>query len=100
MRRVLDIVCATAGLVLLFPIFAVIGLAIKFEDGGPVSYRHRRVGKSFRKFGLLKFRSMVPHAEKIGGPVTVSGDPRVTRVGRFLRRYKLDELPQLINVLN
>jgi lipopolysaccharide/colanic/teichoic acid biosynthesis glycosyltransferase len=99
MRRLFDVLCAAAGLVFLCPLFAVIALAIKLEDGGAVFFRHPRVGKKFQKFGLLKFRSMVPDAEKLGGPVTSAGDPRVTRVGGWLRRYKLDELPQLVNVL-
>jgi lipopolysaccharide/colanic/teichoic acid biosynthesis glycosyltransferase len=98
-RRAFDTFCAAAGLVLLSPFLGVIALVIKLEDGGPVFYRHPRMGRNFRKFGLLKFRSMVPRADKIGGPVTAAGDPRVTRVGRWLRKYKLDELPQLVNVL-
>lgn len=98
-QRVFDAVCVGAGLLLLLPVIGAVCLAIKLDDGGPIFYRHQRVGKDFRKFGLLKFRSMVPRADRLGGPITVSGDPRVTRVGRFLRKYKLDELPQLINVL-
>jgi lipopolysaccharide/colanic/teichoic acid biosynthesis glycosyltransferase len=90
---------AASALLLLAPLLAVIALAIKLEDGGSVLYSHQRVGRNFRKFALLKFRSMVPNADRIGGPVTVGGDPRVTRVGGLLRKYKLDELPQLINVL-
>lgn len=84
---------------LLSPLFAAIALAIKLEDGGPVFYVQPRVGKDFRVFGLLKFRSMEPHADRRGGPLTVARDPRVTKVGRFLRRNKLDELPQFVNVL-
>lgn len=99
LRRTFDLLCAVAGLLVLFPLLAAVGLAIKLEDGGPVFYSHPRIGQGFRPFGLLKFRSMVPRADRFGGPVTVSGDPRVTRVGRLLRRTKLDELPQLINVL-
>jgi lipopolysaccharide/colanic/teichoic acid biosynthesis glycosyltransferase len=86
-------------LILLSPLLALIALAIKLEDGGPVFYAHPRLGRNFRPFGLLKFRSMVPKADRIGGSVTVAGDPRVTRVGRLLRKYKLDELPQLINII-
>ena len=83
----------------LAPVFAIIAVAIKWEDGGPVLYTQMRVGKGFRPFRLFKFRSMVadsPASTPIAGP----GDPRITRVGRFLRTHKLDELPQLINVLN
>jgi lipopolysaccharide/colanic/teichoic acid biosynthesis glycosyltransferase len=99
LRRAFDTLCATAGLVVLSPLFVSIGLAIKMEDGGPVFYSHTRIGRNFCLFGLLKFRTMVPNADRIGGPLTVGGDARVTRVGRFLRKHKLDELPQLLNVL-
>jgi dTDP-4-amino-4,6-dideoxygalactose transaminase/lipopolysaccharide/colanic/teichoic acid biosynthesis glycosyltransferase len=98
LREVFDRVSAALGLVLLAPIFACIALAIKFDDGGPVFFSQRRVGKNLRKFPLLKFRSMVPNFSS-GGPLTVRQDARVTRVGRFLRARKLDELPQLVNVL-
>ena len=98
MRRAFDILSAAVGLVLLAPLFALIALAIKIEDGGPVFYSQLRLGKDFRKFRFLKFRSMIPGADGLA-PLTASGDPRGTRVGRFLRKYKLDELPQLINVL-
>jgi len=99
MRRTLELTCAAVGLLLLLPIFSIIALAIELEDGGPVLYRHPRIGKDFRRFHLLKFRSMVTDADRIGTPVTGSRDPRVTTVGRVLRKYKLDELPQLVNVL-
>ena len=99
MQRSFEIICAAVALILLCPLLAVIALAIKLEDGGPVLYAHPRVGRNFCRFGLLKFRSMVPRADRMGGPVTVAGDPRITRVGGFLRKYKLDELPQLINVI-
>jgi lipopolysaccharide/colanic/teichoic acid biosynthesis glycosyltransferase len=98
-RRSFDFICAALTLLLFCPLLAIIALAIKLEDGGPVFYAHPRVGRNFRPFGLLKFRSMVPQADRMGGSVTVAGDPRVTRVGAFLRKYKLDELPQLINVI-
>lgn len=95
----LDCAAALAGVALFFPLGALIAMAIKAHDGGPVFYSHARVGRNFIRFGLLKFRTMRPGADREGGPVTVANDPRVTRVGRLLRRYKLDELPQLINVL-
>ena len=98
LRRGFDIVCAAAGLVLLAPLFVMIALAIKLDDPGPVFYFHLRVGKGLRKFRLIKFRSMF--ANRAGdSPLTALRDARVTRVGHFLRRYKLDELPQLVNVL-
>jgi len=98
LRRLFDTACASAGLALLAPIFALIALAIKLDDGGPVLYSQYRVGKGLRKFRLLKFRSMFSGCAE-GSLLTAPRDTRVTRVGRFLRRYKLDELPQLVNVL-
>lgn len=99
LRRAFDITGAVAGLVALSPLLLLIAAAVKLEDGGPVFYSHARVGRNFRRFRLLKFRSMVVDADLRGGPLTAAGDPRVTRVGRWLRRMKLDELPQLVNVL-
>jgi len=99
MRRAFDVVCAAGGLLLSSPLFALIALAIKLEDGGPVLFSQIRVGRNFRKFRLHKFRSMVADSERRGSPITEPADPRITRVGAFLRKYKLDELPQLINVL-
>jgi lipopolysaccharide/colanic/teichoic acid biosynthesis glycosyltransferase len=99
MRRAFDVISAACGLVLLSPLFAVIALAIKHEDDGPVLFCQTRVGRNFRKFRLHKFRSMVPDAGHRGSPITGPEDSRITRVGAFLRKYKLDELPQLINVL-
>ncbi len=99
MRRSFDFICATVGLILLCPVLALIALAIKLEDGGPVLFSQTRVGRNFRKFRLHKFRSMVADSEGRGSPITEPADWRITRVGAFLRRYKLDELPQLINVL-
>ncbi len=98
LRRVFDTICAAAGLAFLTPIFAMIALAIKLDDGGAVFYSHSRVGKGLREFRLLKFRSMISNSSG-GSLVTAPHDARVTRVGRFLRKYKLDELPQLVNVL-
>jgi len=98
LRSLFDLACAAAGLVVLAPAFALIAIAIKLDDGGPVLYSHLRVGKNLRVFRFLKFRSMVASAAA-GSPVTAPHDARVTRVGRVLRKYKLDELPQLVNVL-
>jgi lipopolysaccharide/colanic/teichoic acid biosynthesis glycosyltransferase len=97
-RRAFDVTCAATGLVVLSPILLMIAVAVKLEDGGPVLFSQPRVGKGFEKFQVLKFRSMIP-ASKDGCLLTAQGDPRITRVGRVLRKYKLDELPQLVNVV-
>jgi lipopolysaccharide/colanic/teichoic acid biosynthesis glycosyltransferase len=99
-NRVADVALAGLGLVLTSPLLAAAAAAIKLEDGGPVLYRQRRVGKDGEDFELLKLRSMTVGAEHIGAGVAVDkGDSRITRVGRVLRRTSVDELPQLWNVL-
>jgi len=98
LRRLMDILAAGIGLILLSPLFLVVAIAIKLDSPGPVFYRAKRVGKDGELFRLYKFRSMVTDAHKRGPAITTSGDSRITRVGRFLRRTKVDELPQLINV--
>jgi lipopolysaccharide/colanic/teichoic acid biosynthesis glycosyltransferase len=98
MRYIFDTTSAAIGLLVLSPLFALIALAIKLEGGGPVFYRQVRVGKGFRTFQLLKFRSMIAGADQ-NGLLTAPQDMRITRVGYWLRRWKLDELPQLINVV-
>src|SRR5262249_18149389 len=98
-KRLFDAALAGAGLILSSPLWALIALAVKLEDGGPVFFRQDRVGLNGRVFRALKFRSMVPDAEKTSGPVqATAGDPRVTRVGRLLRATAMDELPQLWNI--
>lgn len=98
-KRALDVVLSGLGLVLFAPICAAIALAIKIEDGGPVFYAQGRVGEGGRAFDALKFRSMIPDAERGVGPVqAVERDPRVTRVGTLLRATAMDELPQLWNI--
>ena len=100
MSRALDVLLAAALCVLAAPLLAAAALAIRLESRGPVFYRQRRVGKDGRPFEVWKLRTMVPGAESIGAGIYVlEGDPRITRVGRLLRRYSLDELPNLINVL-
>ena len=99
MNRALDVAAAGAGLVLAGPVLAAAAVAIKFEDGGPVFYRQRRVGLHGEEFELLKLRTMVVGAEARGAGFAVNErDPRITRVGRVLRRLSIDELPQLWNV--
>jgi lipopolysaccharide/colanic/teichoic acid biosynthesis glycosyltransferase len=97
MKRLFDIVISATGLALLAVPFAVIALAIKVSSAGTVFYRQKRMGRGGRPFWLYKFRSM--RNTKGGAQVTVDGDPRITTVGRVLRRWKLDELPQLYNIL-
>jgi lipopolysaccharide/colanic/teichoic acid biosynthesis glycosyltransferase len=98
-KRSIDIILSLIGLVLLGPILALIVLAIRSTTSGPVFYRGIRVGSSGRRFDMVKFRTMRVDTEQVGGSSTPDDDSRVTRVGAFLRRYKLDELPQLWNVL-
>jgi lipopolysaccharide/colanic/teichoic acid biosynthesis glycosyltransferase len=99
-NRAADVALAGLGLVLTSPLLAAAAVAIKLEDGGPVLYRQRRVGKDGKDFELLKLRSMTVGAEHLGAGFAVdSGDSRITRVGRVLRRTSVDELPQLWNVL-
>lgn len=99
LKRLLDIVVSFCGLVALLPLFGIVAIAIKRESHGPIFYRGPRAGRYGKPFGMFKFRTMVANADKIGGPSSSADDPRITRVGNFLRRYKVDELPQLINVL-
>lgn len=98
-KRIFDILASGVGLLVLSPVFLAVALWIKLDSHGPVFYRQVRVGRHNKDFGLFKFRSMVVGADR-KGLITVGGrDPRVTRSGYFIRKYKLDELPQLINVL-
>jgi len=99
MKRLFDIVFSLLGLMLTTPILLILAILIKREDGGPVFYRGVRVGRHGKLFRIFKFRTMVVNAEKIGGSSTADDDPRITRIGKFIRKHKLDELPQLINVL-
>ncbi|MBN1894324.1 sugar transferase [bacterium] len=99
MPRFLEILIALAGLVLLSPLFVLAAVLIPLESKGPVFYKADRVGRGGRTFVIWKFRSMIVNADKDGPAITTRRDSRVTAVGAFLRRTKLDELPQLINVL-
>ncbi len=99
MKRGFDFLLALLGLMLLWPGLLVLAVLTKVEDRGPVFYRGRRVGLGGRPFYILKFRTMCPDAERSGVMSTANDDPRVTRIGAVLRRFKLDELPQLWNVL-
>ena len=98
-RRSLDILASAIGLFVLSPLLLSLAVAIKLASPGPVFYRGLRVGRHGKPFRIFKFRSMVANAERIGGPSTSDMDPRISSVGRLMRKYKLDELPQLINVI-
>lgn len=98
-KRIFDLIVAATGALLLSPLFAVLSVAVKMTSPGPVFYRGLRAGRHGRPFRILKFRSMVVDAEALGGPSTSGDDHRVTKVGRVMRRFKMDEVPQLLNVL-
>ncbi len=98
-KRTFDTVISAAALVVLSPVIAAIAVAVKAGSPGPLLYRGSRVGRDGRPFNMLKFRTMVVDADQIGGSSTPGDDPRVTPLGKTLRRFKLDELPQLWNVM-
>jgi lipopolysaccharide/colanic/teichoic acid biosynthesis glycosyltransferase len=98
-KRACDVILAVIGLVVCWPLFVVVAALIKLDSRGPILFKQERIGKGFRPFFIYKFRTMVEDAPQRGGSLTVSRDPRITRVGRILRQTKIDELPQLINVL-
>lgn len=97
-KRLFDLACSLIGLACLAPLLAAIAVWIKFDSPGPVFFRQVRVGQFGKPFRIFKFRTMCVNAEAQGGQITVGEDPRITRSGKFLRKYKLDELPQLLNV--
>jgi lipopolysaccharide/colanic/teichoic acid biosynthesis glycosyltransferase len=98
MKRVFDLALSLLGFLICWPFLVVIGCMIRSEDKGPIFYRGERMGRNGIPFHIFKFRTMVVDAEKKGGSSTANDDPRVTSIGRKLRKYKLDELPQLLNV--
>ena len=98
-KRLFDIACAATALALLAPLLLALALWVRLDSPGPVLFRQQRVGRDSRPFAILKFRTMQVNAEAAGLQITVGQDPRITRAGSWLRRSKLDELPQLLNVL-
>jgi lipopolysaccharide/colanic/teichoic acid biosynthesis glycosyltransferase len=98
-KRIFDIALSCVGLLLLFPVLLVVALLIKLDSRGPVFFKQERIGKGFQPFLIYKFRTMVRDAPRLGGTITFGADPRITRIGMVLRKTKIDELPQLINVL-
>lgn len=98
-KRVFDIAASAVILLILSPFLLLLAAAVKLDSAGPVFYRQVRVGRFGRDFRIFKFRTMVQNADRIGPPLTVGRDPRVTRVGSVIRRFRLDEFSQLLNVL-
>lgn len=99
LKRIFDFVFSLLGILILLPVFIIIAILIKIDSKGPVLFKQIRVGRNEELFHILKFRTMVTDAEKLGKQITIGKDSRITRVGHFLRNYKLDEFPQLFNVL-
>lgn len=99
MKRLFDVYFSLVLLILLSPVFAILALLIYIDDRGPIFFRQERITQFGKIFKIYKFRTMVCNAEKLGTQVTVKGDNRITRIGSILRKYRLDEIPQLINVL-
>lgn len=98
MKRWVDVCLALLGLLALFPALILVALLIKMDSRGPVFFKQERIGRNFKPFLIYKFRTMVKDSAFKGRMITVGSDPRITRMGRFLRKVKIDELPQLINV--
>lgn len=98
-KRICDIAIALVALVILSPLFLVVPILIKLDSPGPVFFLQERVGKDFKKFGIIKFRTMVVDAPKSKNTITKKSDARITRIGKILRKLKIDEMPQIINVL-
>lgn len=99
MKRLFDFLISLAAIIFLMPVLVVLALGVRIQDGGPSLFGQVRVGKDGCEFRMWKFRSMVVNADRIGSYSTADGDPRITPLGRFIRRTSLDELPQLLNVL-
>jgi len=99
MKRLFDIFFSSIGLLILSPLFVIVALLIKSDSEGPIFFRQERIGKNYKPFRIYKFRTMTVDVEKKGSLITACTDNRITKIGKFLRKYKIDELPQLINVL-
>lgn len=100
-KRALDLLASTLGLIIGVPIIIIFGILVKLEDGGPIFYKQERLGKNNKKFYIYKIRSMKIDAEKIGGAQWAEkDDPRITKIGKFIRKTRIDEIPQLFNILN
>lgn len=99
-KRTFDVLASAAAIVVLFPILLIVFVVVRVESKGGAIYYGKRMGVGGQPFKIFKFRTMSANAEQMGGPSTAMNDPRLTRVGRLLRKYKIDELPQLFNILN
>jgi len=99
LKRIFDFTVSLTGFIILIPVFIIVAMMIKKDSKGAVFYRGLRVGKKGKLFKVFKFRTMVPNAEKIGGPSTAGDDTRLTKLSEFLKKWQLDELPQLLNVI-
>jgi lipopolysaccharide/colanic/teichoic acid biosynthesis glycosyltransferase len=99
LKRLFDLCVSSIALIVLSPLMIAVGLLVRLSSPGPALFKQERIGRKFRSFMIYKFRSMVQDAPQRGGPITFGNDPRITRVGRILRKMKVDELPQLFNVL-
>lgn len=98
-KRIFDFVASLIGIIIISPILTIVAICIKLDSKGKVLFLQKRIGKKGKPFNIYKFRTMVSDAEKLGKQITIGKDSRITRVGAFLRKYKIDELPQLFNVL-
>lgn len=98
-KRTFDIAVSAAAILVTSPVLLAAAILVKFGSSGPILFRQERVGRNFRRFKILKFRTMVIDAPTLGAQITAGADPRITPIGRFLRKWKIDELPQLFNVL-
>ena len=98
-KRIFDFLLSLFGIIILSPIFIIVSIAIKLDSKGSILFLQKRVGRHGKEFNIYKFRTMVTDAEKLGKQITVGKDNRITKVGAFLRKFKIDELPQLLNVL-
>lgn len=99
-KRIFDIIMSIIMLLILWPVMLILAIWIKADSKGPVFFRQERITQYGKKFRIFKFRTMVNDAPKLGSAVTIEGDARITKVGRIIRKYRLDELPQLLNVLS
>jgi len=99
MKRLFDIISSLVGLIIISPIFPVVPILIKLDSKGPVFFKQWRIGKDGKQFKIYKFRTMVQEADEVGSLITAGNDQRITKIGKLLRRYEIDELPTLMNVL-